>query len=262
LNIIVCVKSVINTNKVIMNDRYNIVRDSNDMAINLNDLNAVEEGIRIKEQLGGKISVVSMGIKSVQDLLKDALALGVDNTVLLSDKNFAGADTLATAYTLAMGIKKINDYDLIICGKSSTDGCTSHVGPSIAERLKIPHITCVRKIVEINKDFIICERVINNGYEVVEAKLPALITVLKEINEPRYPSFTNIMKASYTEIPIWSAEDMEIDKNQCGLNGSPTQVIKTFLPERINDSKVYLAEDKDEMTIITDRLFDIVKNQY
>ena len=196
MNIVVCVKQVPGTTEVKMNKETNtIIREGVEAIINPFDMHAVEEGLRIKERLGGKVTVLSMGIPSVAELLKTTIGLGADDAVLLSDRAFAGADTLATSYALSMGIRKMESVDLVICGKQATDGDTAQVGPSLAEKLGWPHTTYVRKIEEINEKYIRCQRMTDDGYEVIEMPLPAVITVVKEINEPRLPSLKNMMRA-------------------------------------------------------------------
>jgi electron transfer flavoprotein beta subunit len=227
----VCIKQVPDTIEVRLNKETNTIdREGVVSIINPFDTYAIEESIRIKEKFGGEVTAISMGIPSVEELLREAIALGVDRGVLLSDKSFAGADSLATAYTLSMGIKKIGQYDLIICGKQSTDGDTAQVGPSLAQKLGIPHTTNVRKIEEIGEGYIRCQRINDNGFELVELSLPAVITVIKEINQPRLPSIKGIMRASKATIHVWNAEDIAANKSLCGINGSPTQVLKTFVP--------------------------------
>lgn len=231
MNIVVCVKQVPGTTEVKMNNETNtIIREGVESIINPFDMYAVEEGLRIKDKVGGSVTVMSMGIPTVAEQLKETIALGVDDAVLLSDRTFAGADTLATAYALSMGIKKLGNIDLIICGKQATDGDTAQVGPSLAEKLGCPHTTYVRKIEEITDNYIKCQRMTEDGYEVIEMPLPAVITVVKEINEPRLPSIKGMMRAKKAEISVWTADDINADENLCGLKGSPTQVVKTFVP--------------------------------
>jgi len=225
------VKQVPGTNEVKMNKETNtIIREGVEAIINPFDEYAIEEGVRIKEKMSGEVTVISMGIPKVADLLRETVAVGVDNAVLLSDRAFAGADSLATAYALSMGIRKIGAYDVIICGKQATDGDTAQVGPSLAEKLGIPHTTYVRKIEEVTPNTIRCQRMTEDGYEVIEMPLPAVITVVKEINEPRLPSIKGKLKARKTEVTVYTADDIGADKNLCGLKGSPTQVVKTFVP--------------------------------
>jgi len=241
MNIVVCVKQVPGTTEVKMNNETNtIIREGVESIMNPFDSYAVEEGLRIKDKQGGKVTALSMGIPSVAGLLKETISLGVDDTVLLSDRAFAGADTLATAYALSMGIKKIGDVDLVICGKQATDGDTAQVGPSLAEKLGFPHTTYVRKIEEIGPDFIRCQRMTDDGYEVVEMPLPAVITVVKEINTPRLPSIKGMMRAKKAVVNVWTADDINANKDLCGLKGSPTQVVKTFIP--VHDIKSEMIE--------------------
>ncbi len=259
MNIIVCVKQVPETTNVKINkDTNTIIREGNNSIINPFDLYAIEEAIRLKEAIGGNVTAISMGIPQVEELLKEVIAIGADNAVLLSDKAFAGADTLATSYTLASGIRKIGSYDLIICGRQSTDGDTAQVGPSLAEKLAIPHITCVSKIEEVSKDYIRCYRILEDGYEVVEMRLPGLITVVKEINEPRLPSILGLRKAMQAEVPIWTAKDINIDENSCGIAGSPTYVVDTFTPNHHIDNEILNGEPQELAKIVTNKLMDIL----
>lgn len=255
MNIIVCVKQVPGTNEVKMNKETNtIIREGIESIINPFDTYAIEEGIRLKEKTEGKVTAISMGIPSVTEILKETIALGIDEAVLLSDRAFAGADTLATSYALSKGIAKIGDFDLIICGKQATDGDTAQVGPSLAEKLNIPHTTYVRKIVSVDDKKIICQRMTEDGYEVIELPLPALITVVKEINEPRFPSLKGKLKARKTEIPIWTAADVGADIQRCGLAGSPTQVIRTFVPVHDIDSEIIEGSPNEQAAILVDKL--------
>lgn len=258
MNIIVCVKQVPGSNEVKMNKETNtIIREGVEAIINPFDTYAVEEGLRIKDKLGGKVTVLSMGIPSTADLLKETIAIGADEAILLSDRAFAGSDTLATSYALSMGIKKIADFDLIICGKQATDGDTAQVGPSLAEKLGIPHTTYVRKIEEIREGYIRCQRLTDDGYEVVEMPLPAVITVVKEINEPRLPSLKGMMRAKKTAVSIWTSDDIGADKNLCGLKGSPTQVVKTFVPVHDVNSEIIQGEPKEQAKKLADKLLTI-----
>lgn len=258
MDIIVCVKQVPGTNEVKMNKETNtIIREGVEVIINPFDTYAVEEGLRIRDKTGGKVTVISMGIPKVSDLLKETIALGVDDAILLSDRAFAGADSLATAYTLSMGIKKIHDYDLIICGKQATDGDTAQVGPSLAEKLEIPHTTYVRKIEEIKEGTIRCQRLTDDGYEVIEMPLPAVITVVKEINEPRLPSIKGMMKAKKANVKVWNAQDIHADENMIGLKGSATWVVKTFVPEHNIKSEIIKGRPEEQVKTLVDRLLSM-----
>lgn len=258
MNIIVCIKQVPNTNEVKINKETNtIIREGVEAIINPFDTYAIEEAVRIKEKTNGIVTALSMGIPSVADLLKETIAVGVDNAVLLSDRAFAGADTLATAYTLSMGIKKIGEYDLIICGKQATDGDTAQVGPSLAEKLGLPHTTYVRKIEEIREGYIRCQRLTDNGYEVIEMPLPAVITVVKEINEPRLPSLKGMMKAKKAQVTLWTADNINADKKLTGLNGSPTQVVKTFVPGHEIESVIFSGTPQEQSKKLVEKLLSM-----
>ncbi|MBI5789216.1 MAG: electron transfer flavoprotein subunit beta/FixA family protein [Candidatus Schekmanbacteria bacterium] len=231
MQIIVCIKQVPGTTEVKINPETNtLMRESVAGIINPYDTYALEEGVRIKERSGGEVTVLSMGPPQVQESLREAISLGADKAVLLSDRAFAGADTWATAYTLSAGIKKLGTADLIICGKQAIDGDTAQVGPGMTEFLDIPFVAFVRKVEGIGNGKIKVERLMDDGYEVVEMSLPALITVVKEINEPRLPSLKGKMRAKSAPITVYNADDLGVDKQKCGLNGSPTKVDKIFTP--------------------------------
>ena len=258
MNIVVCVKQVPGTNEVKMNEETNtIIREGMEAIINPFDTYAVEEGVRLKEQTDGKVTVISMGIPTVANLLKETIGLGVDEAVLLSDRAFAGADSIATSYALSKGIEKIGSADLIICGKQATDGDTAQVGPSLAEKLGIPHTTYVKKIEEIREGYIRCERMTDDGYEVIEMTLPAVITVVKEINEPRLPSIKGMMRAKKAVVQVWTAEDIGADAALCGLDGSPTQVVKTFVPTHNVNSEMIEGEPSEQAKRLADVLMSM-----
>lgn len=231
MKIIVCTKQVPATNEVKMDPVTNtIIREGVEAICNPFDTYAVEEALRIKEKQGAHITAISMGIPTVAPMLKEVVALGVDEAVLLTDRKFAGADTLATAYTLAKGIGKIGNFDLVICGKQATDGDTAQVGPSLAETLGVPHLTDVGEIKELNSKTIVCRRMTDDGYDELEMDLPCLITVTKEINTPRLPSILGIKKAQKYKVHKFNANICEENDIHIGLSGSPTQVVKTFIP--------------------------------
>ena len=255
MNIVVCIKQVPATNEVKMNKETNtIIREGVDSVINPFDSYAIEEGVRLREKYGGKVTVISMGIPTVVESLREALAVGVDEAALLSDRAFAGADTLATSYALSMGIKKLGDFDLVICGKQATDGDTAQVGPSVAEKLGVPHTTYVKNIEYIKDKEIRCQRMTENGYETITMPLPAVITVVKEINEPRLPSIKGMMRAKKAEIPIYTASDIGANPSLCGLAGSPTQVVKTFIPEHNVNSEMLDGTPEEQVSLLIDKL--------
>jgi electron transfer flavoprotein beta subunit len=255
VKILVCIKQVPDTTEVeIDSETGTLKREGLAAVINPLDMYALEEGIRLKEKYGGKVTVLSMGPLQAEKALRDALALGCDEAVLLSDKVFAGADTWATAYTLACGIKQIGVYDLIICGVKTTDGDTAQVGPELAEVLGGPHVCYVRNIVSVNGDSIIVERSMETLYEEIESPLPCLITVTKEINVPRLPSFRRKMQARRMPITVWSSQDLEGEKGNFGLEGSPTRVIKVFPPPPRSGGELLVGDPKTQAQVLITRL--------
>ncbi|MDD5669226.1 MAG: electron transfer flavoprotein subunit beta/FixA family protein [Candidatus Omnitrophica bacterium] len=235
MNIIVCIKQVPETTEVRINPETNtLIRDGVKSIINPFDMYAIEEGVRLKEKFGGKVMVVTMGPPQAEAALKEAIAMGADEGILVSDRAFAGSDTWATSYTLSSAIKKIGkefgSYDVILCGKQASDGDTAQVGPGISTHLDIPQVTYVKKIEEIKDSIARVERMTEEGFDIVEVHLPVLFTVVKEINEPRIPSLKGMMRAKSAKIISWSAKDMNCDPDNLGLNGSPTKVVKIFTP--------------------------------
>ncbi len=232
MNIIVCIKQVPETTEIKIDSETNtLVREGVPSIINPFDTYALEEGIKIRERCGGRVTALTMGPPQAELTLREGIAMGVDDGILLSDRAFAGADTLAISYTLSRAIKQMDKFDLVICGKQATDGDTAQVGPGIAEMLNIPFIAYVRRIEEIRDGYIRAERMMEEGYDVIEMPLPSLITVVKEINEPRLPSLRGMLKAKKADIPVWDIEKLGGDTAKFGLNGSPTQVIRIFTPE-------------------------------
>lgn len=257
MHFIICIKQVPNTADVKIDPKTNtLIREGVESIVNPFDMYAIEEGIRLKEKYGGKVTVISMGPMQAMDALKEAISMGVDDAVLLSDRRFAGSDTLATSYTLAMAIEKLAPYHLIICGKQASDGDTAQVGPGIAVHLDLPQITYVRKIEELREDYIRAERLIEEGYEVIESSLPALITVVKEINEPRLPSLKGKLRANKMQIPVWTAEDINADPDRIGLTGSPTVVKTIFSPPPRSGGKIFTGDPKECAAKLVDELIE------
>ncbi|MBU0650953.1 electron transfer flavoprotein subunit beta/FixA family protein [bacterium] len=256
MHIVVCIKQVPDTTNVRINPETNtLIREGVESIINPFDTYAIEEAVRIKERHGsGKVTVISMGPPQVQTALRDALALGADEAVLLSAREFAGADTWATSYTLAKGIKKLGHTDLIICGKQAIDGDTAQVGPGIAVHLNLPHIAFVKKIEQIDKTKAKMERMMDEGYDVLEISLPAVISVVKEINEPRMPSLKGKMRAKSAEIKILTNKELGLNEKEIGLNGSPTQVVKIFTPPAKEGGEIFHGEAQETVGKLLDRL--------
>jgi electron transfer flavoprotein beta subunit len=231
MNIVVCVKQVPDTAEVKINpETGTLMREGVPSIINPYDMHAIEAAVKIKEQAGAKVTVVSMGPPQAESALRDAIAVGADEAVLLTDKAFAGSDTWATSYALSRAMKKLSP-DIIFCGKQAIDGDTAQVGPEMAEMLDIPHVAYVREIEKVAEGSIRVQRLMDDGYDVVESSLPVLLTVVKELNEPRLPSLRGKMAAKKAEIAKWTAADIDANEKSLGLSGSPTQVKKIFAPE-------------------------------
>jgi len=243
LKIFVCVKQVPGVSEVKIDPKTNtLVREGVESVINPNDRNAIELALTLKEKHGAEVLILSMGPPQAEEILREAIAMGADKGYLLTDRAFAGADTLATSYTLGLAIKKILDDSnseenyLIICGAQAIDGDTGQVPPELAEELGIPQIAYVLNV-ELNDDKIIAERKFRAvEIVVIETKLPALISVLNDINHPRYPSMAGILKAhDKSKIIYFDAKSLNADESKIGLNGSSTEVWKIFAPERKGD---------------------------
>jgi electron transfer flavoprotein beta subunit len=238
MKIVVCVKMVPDTTQVKIDPVTNtLVREGVPFITNPFDTHAVEEALRLKDKYGACVIAISMGPPTAESVLQRAIALGVDDAVLLSDKAFGGADTLATSKVLAAAIAKLGEkepVDLVICGKQTIDGDTAQVGPGIARRLKFSQLTLVDKILEIDqqKKIIRVRRKLEEQYETVESTLPALITVVREINVPRYPTVPGRLDAAERRMPVWTNDVLKLDPKMIGLTGSPTQVRRIFAPQR------------------------------
>ena len=254
MNVVVCIKQVPDTSQVKIDPiTKNLVREGVQAIINPYDLYAIEEGVWLVEKHGGKVTAITMGPPQAEAVLREAISLGCDEGILVSDRAFAGADTLATSYTLAMAIKKIGDFDVIICGKQAIDGDTAQVGPGIAAHLDIPQITYVRKIEESEGNALVAQRTIEEGYEVLKAPLPCLITVVKEINKPRIPSLKGKMKAKKAEIIKWSAADLDAESDRLGITGSPTEVWKIYTPPPRAKGQIFDGDVEEAVdTIVSD----------
>ncbi len=260
MKIVACVKQVPDTAADIKIDTETstLMLEGVEHITNPFDEFAIEEALLIREKHGGEVHVITMGPPQAVDVLRNALAMGADQAYLLCDTAFAGADTLATAYTLSKAIEKIGDVDLVICGKQAVDGDTAQVGPSIATYLKIPQLTYVSKVREIkpeNKKLIV-ERMLEGGVQAVESSLPALMTVVKDINEPRLPSLLGIRKAAKTEIPTWTAADLPVDQSRLGLDGSPTWVARVVRPEQRRGGEILEGEIPEVVSQLVDKLLD------
>jgi len=263
MNIIVCIKQVPDTTNVRINPETNtLIREGVESIINPFDMYAIEEAVRTKEKLGGKVTVLSMGPPQVDAALRQAISMGCDEAILLTDRAFAGSDTWATSYTLAMAIKKIASYDIIFCGKQAADGDTAQVGPGISAHLDIPQVTYVKKIEEIKEGYTRVERMTEEGYEVLETPLPVVFTVVKEINEPRIPSLKGKMLAKKANIINWTAQDLGASEKLIGLNGSPTQVVKIFTPQPRAGGEVFRGDTQEVVSKLVECIKDELKSKF
>ena len=249
MEIVVCVKQVPGTSEVEVDPVTGVLkRDGVDSKMNPYDLFALETALRIKKENNATLKTITMGPPQAKKVISESFSMGVDDGAIVSDRKFGGADVLATAYTLAQGIHKIGNPDLIICGKQTTDGDTAQVGPEIAEDLNIPHVTNVTKIIEVGEKSIVVETDLPTTLEVCEISYPCLLTVEKDIFQPRLPSFKLKMETKDKEIPMITLKDMDdTDEKHYGLNGSATQVIRIFPPEP-NTDKDIVRGNSDELT--------------
>ncbi len=257
MDILVCIKQVPASNKVEVDPVTGVLlRDGADSKMNPYDLYALETALRIREQEGGTVSVISMGPGQAEAVIREAFAMGADRGALLSDRRFGGADVLATSYTIAQGIRKMGGFDLILCGKQTTDGDTAQVGSEVSEWLEIPSVSNVKKIAKIEADGITVEMDLPNELEIAKVSYPCLLSVDKDIFQPRLPSYVKKMETKDREIEVYSLDDMEDrDETNYGLNGSPTQVKRIFPPETNDHREVW----KDDGDMIADKLFHMMK---
>jgi electron transfer flavoprotein beta subunit len=254
MRIIVCVKQVPDAKDVRLDPATNtLAREGVQSIMNPFDRHALEEGVRLKELHGGTVTVLSMGPPQAEATLREAISVGADEAVLVSDRAFAGADTWATTYTLARAIATLGGCDLVLCGKQAIDGDTAQVGPGLAERLDYPYVTCVRKVNEKVGDCLRLERMMDDGYDELELPLPALMTVVKEINEPRIPSLKGKMRAKQAIIRKLSAADIGAEAASIGLPGSTTEVVRVFSPQAKGDRTMItgtVAEQAERLAAI------------
>lgn len=255
MNIIVCVKQVPDTKDVRLDPETNtLAREGVESILNPYDQHALEAAVSLKETCGGEVTVLSMGPPQAEEVLRLAISCGADKAVLVSDRSFAGADTWATSYTLAKAVEKIGSFDLIICGKQAIDGDTAQVGPGLAMRLDIPYATCIQKIRFADDSEILMERMMDEGYDVLRSTYPLLLTVVKDINQPRVPSLKGKMKAKKAQITTLTAEDIEADPTCIGLGGSPTQVVKVFPPEPRGERAILQGSLDEQVEQLVDRI--------
>jgi len=258
LRIIVCIKQVPETQEVRLDpETHTLKREGIKSIINPFDLYALEEGLRVKEAQGGTVTIITMGPPQAEDALREALGYGADGAVLISDRAFAGADTWATALTLAKAIDKLGGADLIFTGKQAIDGDTAQVGPMLATIMGLPYAAWARKLSFSGNNTVEAERLLDHGYDAVAVDLPAVVSVVKEINEPRVPSFKAKLKAKKEAIPTWGLADLDLPPAAVGLAGSFTQVVKVFPPPPRGESQVWEGPAPDLAARLWGRLKEL-----
>jgi len=247
MDIVVCIKQVPETGEIRWNpETGTLIREGSSGVLNRNDKHAIEAALQLREAHGGSITALSMGPPQADEALREALSMGVDTGVLLSDKCFAGADTLATSYALSLAVKRIARFDLILCGKETSDGMTAQVGPQLAELLNLPQLTYATGI-SIHDHSVRITQKLDGDFRVLKASMPALITVERQINQPRIPAMDSIMEAYRDkEVQAWSLEDLGQGGEHFGLEGSPTTTKRVYRKEVKKGTVTLLEGDPDE----------------
>ncbi len=262
MQIIVPIKQVPETNNVKMDPvTGTMVREGVEAIINPLDLYAIEAAVQLKEKFGGKITTISMGPPKAESALRESIAMGCDEAVLLTDKAFAGADTWATSYTLSQAIRRLGNFDLILCGERATDGDTGQVGPGIAAWLDLPFATYISKIEAVQDNELIVERMVETGYEVLALPKPCLLTVVKEIAYPRLPSLKGKIAARQKQIASWGPADIQAQPENIGLKGSPTRVVKITTPQVARFGKLVKPKDEQELSQALDELIAVLQEK-
>ncbi len=257
MKIIVLIKQVPDTTEVKLDPKTgSLIREGIRSIINPDDLHALEAAAQLKVQYGGKVTALSMGPAQAIDAISEAMGMGADEGILLSDRAFAGADTWATSSTLGQAVETIGSYDLIIAGRQAIDGDTAQIGPQVADYLQIRHVSYVFDIEEVNKKTMVVKRRLENGFERIQCTLPALLTVIGELNTPRYPHVAGLIDACREKAPIkaWNAADIGVQTSDVGLEGSLTHVIKTFAPKTRRQGEILEGNARETAKILVEKL--------
>jgi len=255
LRIIVPVKQVPETGKARMDEETGTIRrEGVESILNPLDLYAVETALRLREAVGGKITALSMGPSAAHRSLREAIAMGCDRAILLSHRAFAGSDTWATSYALSRAVRQIGPFDLILCGERATDGDTGQVGPGLAAFLDVPPVTYVSRVEDLSNGRVRVRRLVENGYEVVSCSLPCVMTVVKEIADPRLPTLHGKRRARAADIPTWGPEEIGAAPDKVGLDGSLTRVVKITRPKVAREGERILAKKEDDIASAIDRI--------
>ena len=254
MNIIVCVKQVPDTAEIRIDPVTNtLIRDGVQSIMNPYDKYALEAALELKDSMGAKVTVLTMGPPQAKEILKDAISMGADEVALISDRAFAGSDTLATSHAMVAAVKHVGDFDLILCGKQAIDGDTAQVGPEIAEHLGIPQVTYVQNV-EVESDGLLVNRALEDGYEMIKVQTPVLLTAIAELNHPRYMNVGRIFATKDKEITVFTANDLDIDASQIGLKGSPTKVKKSMTKEAKGAGEVVKESAPEAVSYVLGKL--------
>jgi len=246
MHIIVCIKQVPDTIEVKIDpETHRIVREGVKGILNPFDAYAVEEAVRLKERYGGETTAITMGPPQAEEILREAIAMGIDRGILLTDRKFAGSDTLATSYALSRAVRKVEPFDLVICGFETLDGSTGQVGPELAGHLGVPGIPYVSRISSLENGRMECRRLLEDHYETLTCPLPCVITVVKEINEPRIPSLRGLLKAKKATLTVWSAADVGAEETRTGHDGSPTWVVDIWKPVISKEGRIVTGDAEE-----------------
>lgn len=263
MQIIVPIKQVPETDQIRMDTKTGtMIRKGLSAIINPLDLYALEAALQIKEKQGGKITVLSMGPLLAEKALREALALGCDEAVLLTDRKFAGSDTWATAYTLAQAIRKLQPIDLVICGERATDGDTGQVGPGIASFLDLPLATYVDRLLGFADNGLRIRRMVENGSETIWTSLPAVLTVVKDIANPRFPTLKQKLRSKRALVTTWHASDLEVEESRLGLKGSPTRVVRIEKSKLSRQGEIHKAFSPEDVNYAADRIISYLDEHH
>ena len=254
MKIAVCIKQVPDTTEIKLDPvKGTLIRDGVESIMNPDDKGGLEVALQLKEKHNAHITVITMGPPQADDILREAYAMGADRAIHLSDRRFAGADTLATSHALAGALRKL-EYDLIITGRQAIDGDTAQVGPQIAEHLDIPQVTYVQELTVKENNKLLIKKATEEGYQMVEVSTPCLLTVLSEAGKSRYMTVRGIVEAYTRDVEVWSADNIEVDVTKLGLKGSPTRVSKSFTKGAKAAGQIYEVDTEEAVDIILEKL--------
>lgn len=262
MHIIVPIKQVPETSNVKMDpETGTMLRSAVEGIINPLDLFAIEAALRLREAKGGTVTTITMGPPKAEAALRDAIAMGCDRAVLLSDRRFGGSDTWATAYSLGLAIQKLAPFDLVICGERATDGETGQVGPGIAAYLDLPLATYVSQVMDIGDDFLRLVRTVEGGREQIWSPLPMVMTVLKEMGNPRLGTVRSKLQSRKAEIPVWGPDEIGAKEEWLGLKGSPTRVVKVYSPKLARKGEVIVVKTPEDLENAAQSFLQFLKNR-